>query len=93
MKVRVWVEQEVEADVSVAEALAELCSLPKPEQKQELLFVLNRCIAALRGCPDELLAQLEPKSRQIVADAMRQQALRYDPGLAMVRGDLFQGTR
>jgi len=88
VKVKVWIEQEVEAEISVEEAMAELCDMPDVNSKQTLMLVLNRCIGALRHCPDTALAGLNEKSRQIVADALRQQALRYDPGLAMVRGDI-----
>lgn len=87
MKVRTWVEQEVEVDISVEEAIAELCAMPEADSRQNLLLVLNRCIAALRHVPDATLTGLEAKTRQIVADALRQQALRYDPGLALTRGE------
>ena len=88
MKVTVWIETEVEAEVSVEEAMAELCNMPSVDSKKNLIFVLNRCVAALRHCPDSALAELEPKSRQTIAEALRQQALRYDPGLAITRGEL-----
>lgn len=87
MKVRTWVETEVEVEVSVEEAMAELCAMPEATGRQELIFVLNRCIGALRHVPDATLAGLEAKTRQTVADALRQQALRYDPGLALTRGE------
>lgn len=86
MKVKAWVETEVEVDVPVEEAIAELCRLPDPaETKQELIYLLNRCVAALRHVPDAAVAQLEAKARQIVAYALREQALRYDPGLDWAR--------
>ena len=78
MKVRVWIEQEVEATVTVQDAIEELCAMPAAADRQTLITVLNRCIGALRHVPDDVLAQLEPKARQIVADAMREQAMRYD---------------
>jgi hypothetical protein len=92
MKVKTWVETEVEVDVSVEEAMAELCAMPDVNSRQDLVFVLNRCVAALRHVPDAALAGLEAKTRQIVADALRQQALRYDPGLALTRGEPVNAT-
>ena len=92
MKVRTWVEKEVEVEISLEEAMAELCSMPDANSKQELIFVLNRCIGALRHVPDATLVGLEAKTRQIVADALRQQALRYDPGLALTRGEPVKAT-
>lgn len=88
MKVRVWVEQEVEADVTVRELIEEFCSMPDADSKQNLVMVLNRCVSALRNVPDATLSSLETKTRQVVADALRQQALRYDPGLALARGEV-----
>ena len=92
MKVKTWVETEVEVEISVEEAMAELCAMPDANSRQELIYVLNRCIAALRHVPDATLHGLEAKTRQIVADALRQQALRYDPGLALTRGEPVNAT-
>jgi hypothetical protein len=77
VKVRTWIETEVEVEVSVAEAMAELCDMPTVEGRQELVFVMNRCVAALKNCPDASIATLEPKPRQVIAAALREQAARY----------------
>jgi hypothetical protein len=79
MKVRVWIEQEVEATVTVQEAIEELCAMPEINGRQDLITVLNRCIGALRHVPDDVLSGLEVGTRKIVADALREQAMRYAP--------------
>ncbi len=62
--------------------MAELCAMPIPNNKENLMFVINRCVGVLRHCTDEAVALLGQDARKIVSDALRQQAARYDPPIA-----------
>ena len=48
MKVRVLVEKEVDAEVSLDDVMAEIAGLPEPESNVELLRLLNLCVSAVK---------------------------------------------
>jgi hypothetical protein len=78
MKVRVWVEKEVEAELSIEEMMAEIGTIAKPEAVREVLAVLSRLHAVLRNVPDDLLREMNDKQRQIITEALQGQINRIN---------------
>lgn len=79
MKARVWIETEVEVDVSPAEVINQWPDLEHDEEsKASLSAMLARCATGLFHVPDQAIALLHPQFRQMLASRLREQADRYD---------------
>jgi len=87
MKVRVLVEQEVEANVCLEDVMAELASLPVPERSVETLHLLSLCLGAVKRVPDALVDALTDGQRRIVVDALRGELERYQRTLVAASTD------
>ena len=77
MKVKVWTEVEVTADVSSEEMLAELAKLPYSERLTSMLAAINTACGVLRRVPDESIAAMNDAQREIVAGALSHEVERY----------------
>lgn len=77
MKVRVLVEKEVEADVSLDDVMAEIAGLPDPESNGELLRLLNLCVTTVKRVPADLIAKMTDAHRKVVVDALRCEVERF----------------
>ena len=81
MRVRVMVEQEVDAEVSLDDVMAEIAALPEPQRNAETLRLLNLCVSAVKRVPDQQIGEMTPGQRKIVADALRAEVARYEGAL------------
>ena len=77
MKVRVLVEKEVEADVSLDDVMAEIADLPTPERNSQTLRMLSLCLSAVKKVPDSQIAEMSDAQRAIVVAAIEQELGRY----------------
>ncbi|HZW21769.1 hypothetical protein [Noviherbaspirillum sp.] len=74
MKVKVFVEQEVEAEISIGEMMAELGTISKPEAARELIDVITRLYAVLKHAPDSIIQELSSKQREVIVTGLRELA-------------------
>ena len=86
MKARVWVEQEVEVEVSAADVVAALGDISEPERLPMALGGISTCIGYLRRLPDALVAEMNDKQREIIVASLEEQAARYKTPNAKVSG-------
>jgi hypothetical protein len=77
MRVRVWVEQEVEVDVPIESLMDQLPGLEAPTRVEEIGKVASRCVGLLGKVPDDLIHELPSNHRTIIAGALRTQMDRY----------------
>lgn len=77
MRVRTWIEQEVDIDVPLDAVIEEIQSRPAPESVREMESLLNSCIGAIKRIPTEMIAQMQEPNRDIVFNALRDEAVRY----------------
>ena len=77
MRVKVWVEQEVEVDVSADDAIAALMDLGEPARLPMALSGISACHGWLKRIPDALIAEMNDKQRGIIVAAFEEQAARY----------------
>ena len=77
MKARVWVETEVEVDVSVSDMINALCDMPEPEKLGLAISEISTCLGYLKNLPDDLVAEMNDKQREIIVAALTEQAARY----------------
>ena len=77
MKIKVWIETEVEADVSLGDMLAELSALPDSERQPSILSAINSAHGILKRVAVEHIAEMDDKQRGIISNALREQADRY----------------
>lgn len=77
MKVKVWIETEAEADVSLGDLLAELSALPDSERQPSILSAINSAHGILKRVSVDRIAEMEDKQRGIIGNALRKQADRY----------------
>ncbi|TAN03092.1 MAG: hypothetical protein EPN36_13920 [Rhodanobacteraceae bacterium] len=77
MKVKVWVETEATADVSLGDMLAVLEELPDSERLPSMLSAVNTAEGILRRIPDSSIAEMNPEHRRIIRDALAEQVSRY----------------
>lgn len=77
MKVKVWVETEATADVSLGDMLAVLEELPDSERLPSMLSAVNTAHGILKRSPDTSVAEMKPEHRRIIHDALAEQARRY----------------
>lgn len=78
MKVRVHVEKEVDAEVSLEDVMSEIAGLPEPESNAELLRLLNLCVSAVKRVPTHLIDKMTDAQRKVVVDALRGEVERFD---------------
>ncbi len=77
MKVRVLVEKEVEAEVSLDDVMAEIADLPEPQRNSQTLRLLSLCISAVKRVPDNQVAEMSDAQRRIVVEALRAEVERF----------------
>lgn len=77
MKVTVWVETEVVADVSVEDFLSELNALPLSERKRSILSAISTVYAVLKNIKSESIQEIDEANRSIISTALREQAERF----------------
>lgn len=77
MRARVWIEQEVEVEVSPAAAVEALQSLPEPEQSFLAVSGINACYGYLKRIPDASIAGMTDKQREIIANGLQELAERF----------------
>lgn len=78
MRVRVLVEKEVDAEVSLDDVMAEIAGLPEPESNVELLRLLNLCVSAVKRVPAHLIEEMTDAQRKVVVDALRVEIERFE---------------
>lgn len=77
MKVKVWVEAEAEANVSLDDVMAEMIALPYSERQTSILNAVNTAHGILKRVSDERIAEMDDKQRGIIGNALREQSERY----------------
>ena len=77
MRTIVWIEQEIEVEVSAADAVAAICELDAPERMPMALHGISHCASFLKRIPDTLIAEMNDKQRGIIVSALEEQAARY----------------
>ena len=77
MRTRVWIEQEIEVEVSAGDAIAALMDLDAPERLPMALSGINSCHSWLKRIPNTLIAEMNDKQREIILSALEAQAARY----------------
>ncbi len=87
MKIKVWVETEAEADVSLGDMLAELSALPDSDRQPSILSAINAAHGILRRISVECITEMDAKQRGIIGNALREQADRYLAPNAVVSRD------
>ena len=77
MKVRGWIEKEIETDVPLRELLANLPESGEPEVMEELLVMLSRCGACIDTVPSELIEKMSSEHGILIGNFLRRQADRF----------------
>lgn len=77
MKTRVWVEHDVEVEISASDAVAAILELPEPLQVPVALNGINASYGFLKRVPDSIIVALNDKQRELIANALKEQAERY----------------
>lgn len=77
MRTKVWVETEVEVEVSASEMIAALSDLPTPEKMGLALSGMSTCLTYIKKMPDAMLSELNEKQREIIVATLEEQAARY----------------
>ena len=83
MKFGTNINQYIEFDVSIAEIIEQIEN-DYPSDSDEMksyLGFLGRAHAAYSKVPDSWIQNMESQTREIIADALRKQADRFDPSL------------
>lgn len=80
MIVKTWVEfsQEVDVQVSIAEVIGAIGELADGDQAPMILDCINSVHGFLRRIPDERIAALNEKQRQVIGAALHAQAARFN---------------
>ena len=78
MKVKVWVETEAEADVSIGDMLACLDDLPDSDRHASVTSAINTAYGVLKRISDERIQEFDIAQRTIICNALREQADRYE---------------
>ncbi|CAN7649760.1 hypothetical protein LJR129_005070 [Acidovorax sp. LjRoot129] len=78
MRVRVLVEKEVDAEVSLDDVMAEIAGLQEPESNAELLRLLNLCVSVVKRVPAHLIENMTDAQRMVFADALRVEIERFN---------------
>lgn len=79
MKVMIDVRDTVEADVPVADIIEAIVDIAQtPERVEHAYSLISQAFIILRAIPDDLVAQVGDKHRQIILDAMRRELARYE---------------
>lgn len=77
MKVRAFVETEVDVEVSPDDFISELSSLPDAERIPSMLSAVNTAYGILKRIPDESIAEMLDTQRETIAGALLREASRY----------------
>lgn len=80
MKTKVWVETEVEVDVPVDAMIAAIKELDEPASVDMAKSGISSCYSFLRRVPDEIIAKMNDKQRELIRNALTEQAARYRDG-------------
>ena len=82
MKVRVWIEREIEVEVTAEDAVDAILNLDEPEHLPMALRGISHCAGFLKHIPDALIAEMNDKQREIILDKTPNVELR---GCALLR--------
>ena len=77
MKIPVWVETEVEVDITTEQIIDAINSLPEPESQQALMKALNLFANLIRKIKDEQIVKLSEGHRKLIGEFLDQQSKRY----------------
>jgi hypothetical protein len=77
MKIKVWVETEVEASVSLDDVVTELNNLPRNEGRRSALAAINSAIGVLQRISVERISELHDGQRDLVGKVLQEQANLY----------------
>ena len=77
MRLKVWVETEVEVEVSADDVVAALGDIAEPERLTFALSGISTCLTYLRKLPDAMVAEMNEKQRGIIVAALQEQTARY----------------
>lgn len=85
MKVKTWieVEQEVEVEVSIADMMSSIAALATGDREGMYVDCINSVHRVLRSIPDEAIAAMNDKKREIIFSGLRTQAERFQPTPAL----------
>lgn len=70
-------ETEVEVDVPVDAMIEAILDLDEPARVEMARSGINYCYAFLRRIPDEIIAEMNATQRELIANALKDQAARY----------------
>ena len=79
MKKKVWIEQEIEVDISAEDMVAAICELDELDRLRVSLKGISHCIVFLREIPDELLKKIHENERRNIALALEKLIGQYKP--------------
>lgn len=77
MKATVWIEKEVEVDVTAEDCMAALASLEEPERLRLAIMGMNSVLGFAKRVPDDVIAAMTDAQREIIRTVMLEQAQRY----------------
>lgn len=77
MKVRAWVEHEIEVDISASDAVTAIMELEEPDILPAALSGISASAGFLKRVPDVLIARMSDKQREIILAELEEQAARY----------------
>ena len=77
MRTKVWIEQEIEVEVTAADAIAALSELPEPDRLPLALSAVSQCIGFLGRIPDEMIASMSIEQRAVITRFLDEQLARY----------------
>ena len=77
MKIKVWVETEVEKNISLDDIFEEMNVLPDSERRESILTAVNIACGVLIRISAECITEMDDKHREIILDALREQSERY----------------
>lgn len=77
MRRRVWIEQEVEVEITAEDAVVAILELDQPERLPMALRGISYCVRFLKHIPDVLIASMKDNQREIILAALEEQAERY----------------
>lgn len=79
MKIHVYVEKEVEVDVSAEQVIEAINSLPEPDQLPALLNGINCFANFMNKVTDDHIAVMSESQRKTIGEYLEQQSKRYLP--------------
>jgi len=77
MKLPVYLQTQVEVDVSSEDIVNALLELDSPEIEEQALHLLNTCCGLIMTIPDSLISEMKAEHLDIISSVLTIQAQRF----------------